>query len=45
MIAGQRPFSYWDKIVDEYMQRSGKDVIQEIHEGNKGKGFKDRQWE
>ncbi|NYE08956.1 hypothetical protein F4694_005813 [Bacillus niacini] len=31
--------------MDEYMQRGGKDVIKEINEGIKGKGYKDRQWE
>ncbi|MEH7012269.1 extracellular solute-binding protein [Neobacillus niacini] len=45
MIAGQRPISDWDKLVDEYMQRGGKDVIKEVNQGIKGKGYKDRQWE
>ncbi|ALC92206.1 ABC transporter substrate-binding protein [Bacillus sp. FJAT-18017] len=45
MIAGQRPVSDWDKLVDEYMQRGGKAIIDEVNKGIKEKGYKEHKWE
>ncbi|MFC4802959.1 extracellular solute-binding protein [Neobacillus sp. GCM10023253] len=44
MIAGQRPISDWDKLVDEYMARGGKEIIQEMNKGIKEKGYKKKEW-
>ncbi|RLQ94867.1 extracellular solute-binding protein [Falsibacillus albus] len=45
MIAGQRPVSDWDKLVDEYLKRGGSDIIKEMNQGIKDKGYTDRKWE
>ncbi|HEY4553281.1 MAG TPA: extracellular solute-binding protein [Bacillaceae bacterium] len=44
MIAGQRPISDWDKLVDEYLKRGGEAIIKETNEGIKEKGYKEKQW-
>ncbi|MBT2644663.1 extracellular solute-binding protein [Bacillus sp. ISL-41] len=44
MIAGQRPVSDWDKLVDEYLQRGGAAIIKETNQGIKDKGYEDVQW-
>ncbi|WP_462409873.1 extracellular solute-binding protein [Neobacillus sp. Marseille-QA0830] len=44
MIAGQRPISEWDQMVDEYLAKGGANVIKEINQGIKDKGYKDKQW-
>ncbi|KZE73719.1 ABC transporter substrate-binding protein [Paenibacillus elgii] len=31
MIVGQRPFSDWDKMVDEFMAKGGKEVVDEVN--------------
>ncbi|QCJ44362.1 extracellular solute-binding protein [Bacillus sp. S3] len=31
MIAGQRPISEWDKFVDEFMSKGGKEVITDVN--------------
>lgn len=31
MVVGQRPISDWDKFVDEYLDRDGKDVIEDVN--------------
>ncbi|MCH1624473.1 extracellular solute-binding protein [Ferdinandcohnia quinoae] len=45
MIAGQRSVSDWDQLVEEYLQRGGADLIKEMNEGIKEKGYTDRVWE
>lgn len=37
MIAGQRPISDWDKLVQEYMDRGGAQIIKEYNEGIRDK--------
>ncbi|MEI4768451.1 extracellular solute-binding protein [Psychrobacillus sp. FJAT-51614] len=44
MIAGQRPISDWDKLVDEYLAKGGEAIIKEVNEGIKAKGYTDREW-
>ncbi|WP_062106847.1 extracellular solute-binding protein [Bacillus niameyensis] len=44
MIAGQRPISDWDKLVEEYMNRGGADIIKEMNEGIKSKGYTEKTW-
>ncbi|SEO30270.1 hypothetical protein [Paenibacillus sp. OV219] len=41
MIFGERPLSDWDKMVQEYMDKGGKDMIDEVNktlEANKIQG-------
>lgn len=45
MIAGQRPVSDWDKLVDEYLKRGGEAIIKEMNEGIKAKGYTERDWQ
>ena len=43
MIVGERPISDWDKVVQEWMDRGGAQMIREVNESLKGKqpeGFK-----
>lgn len=35
MIAGQRPLSDWDKMVKEWMDRGGADIVKEVNAGIK----------
>lgn len=44
MIAGQRPISDWDNLVDEYLKKGGEAIIKEVNEGIKAKGYTDREW-
>ncbi|NME07114.1 extracellular solute-binding protein [Psychrobacillus sp. BL-248-WT-3] len=44
MIAGQRPISEWDSLVEEYMKRGGEQIIKETNEGIKAKGYTEREW-
>jgi putative aldouronate transport system substrate-binding protein len=44
MIAGQKPVSDWDKMVEEYLNRGGEAIIQEVNKGIQDKGYGDRQW-
>ncbi|WP_249365511.1 extracellular solute-binding protein [Cytobacillus citreus] len=44
MIAGQRPISDWDKLVQEYLKRGGDKIIKEMNEGIKAKGKVDKEW-
>ncbi|MFJ5768981.1 extracellular solute-binding protein [Psychrobacillus sp. NPDC093180] len=44
MIAGQRPISDWDKLVDEYLKKGGEAIIKETNEGIKEKGYTEREW-
>ncbi|MDQ1910681.1 extracellular solute-binding protein [Paenibacillus sp. GD4] len=37
MIAGQRPVSDWDKLVQEYMDKGGAKIVQEYNAGIKNK--------
>lgn len=41
MIAGNRPVSDWDKIVQDYMKNGGEQIIKEYNEQIKGKDVKD----
>ncbi|WP_047983330.1 extracellular solute-binding protein [Ornithinibacillus californiensis] len=45
MIAGQRPVSDWDNLVEEYLQRGGADIINEVNEGINNKDYTDHQWD
>lgn len=45
MIAGQRPITEWDKLVEEYLKRGGDAIIKEINEGIKAKGYTERDWQ
>jgi putative aldouronate transport system substrate-binding protein len=40
MIAGQRPISDWDKIVDEWKEKGGAQIIKEMNEGVTNKDAK-----
>lgn len=40
MIAGQRPLSDWDKMIDEWKAQGGDKLVKEINEGIKAKGAK-----
>ncbi|GIP31600.1 extracellular solute-binding protein [Paenibacillus sp. J2TS4] len=44
MIAGQRPISDWDALVEEYLKRGGADIIKEINDGIKERGYSERIW-
>jgi putative aldouronate transport system substrate-binding protein len=44
MIAGQRPLSDWDAVVDEYLKRGGSQVIKEMNDGIKARGYKELNW-
>ncbi|WP_306009818.1 extracellular solute-binding protein [Bacillus sp. MMSF_3328] len=44
MIAGQKPVGDWDKMVEEYLNRGGEAIIQEVNKGIQDKGYGDRQW-
>ena len=41
---GQRPISDWDSLVEEYMKRGGEQIIKEMNEGIKAKGYTEREW-
>ncbi|MFD0620484.1 hypothetical protein ACFQZR_23750 [Paenibacillus sp. GCM10027629] len=32
MVVGQRPISDWDKMVEEYMSKGGKEVIDQVND-------------
>lgn len=44
MIVGQRPISDWDALVEEYLKRGGAQIIKEMNEGIKERGYKDLVW-
>ncbi|MDF2668635.1 MAG: transporter substrate-binding protein [Paenibacillus sp.] len=44
MIAGQRPISDWDALVQEYLKRGGTQIIKEVNDGIKERGYKDLVW-
>ncbi len=44
MIVGQRPVSDWDAMVQKYMEMGGEQVIKEMNEGIKERGYTDLVW-
>ena len=44
MIAGNRPISDWDALVKEYMDRGGKQIIEEYNAEIKARGYSERIW-
>ena len=44
MIAGNRPISDWDALVKEYMDRGGKQIIEEYNAEIKARGYSERVW-
>jgi putative aldouronate transport system substrate-binding protein len=43
MITGAVPISDWDKMVDEFLKNGGEQIIKEVNEGIKQKGY-ERSW-
>lgn len=44
MIAGNRPVSDWDAVVQEYMDRGGAKIIEEYNAEIKARGYTERVW-
>lgn len=44
MISGQRPVSDWDAMVQEYLDRGGAQLIKEMNQGIKERGYTDIVW-
>lgn len=44
MIVGERPISDWDKMVQEWMDKGGAQIIKEANEGMKENGYTEPQW-
>lgn len=43
MITGAVPISDWDKMVEDFLKNGGEQIIQEVNEGIKQKGY-ERSW-
>lgn len=44
MIFGEKPLSDWDKMVKEWSDKGGAQIIKEVNEGLKANGYSGPQW-
>jgi putative aldouronate transport system substrate-binding protein len=44
MIFGEKPVSDWDKMVQEWMDKGGAQVIKEVNDALKEAGYSGAQW-